>query len=1278
MKSNVAQRQTLVSPRKGERGSALIMAIMFMVVLFAITLAAAKVRVASAKDTEDQNAQQNAYWDARSGAATVQASLLTDVPAAFNADLIRARGMAGASTLTAFDSPCYSSSCTSKPVMNPDGGRTAYPISECTSLLGNIDAWAQQRGIPVAENYAASRGYGPTRTRVAVLREHTRQQMVGTSSTEPAYVLEFQIDAIASDQGRLRPSGTIMLSPAQVGCETSVSLEANPTSIPTGGSSSLTATYQWANTVSLKDSNGNTIDTRSGLNETAAPQTITFTVTPAATTTYRAEATGSGGCTAVSGERTVIVTFPPPEIISFTINPPCINRGQSATLSWSVSYASNITITGGGLSQPFPGSPAGVISGTLKVSPLADTTYMLTATGPGGSAQAQTAVTVKQPFTIDSFAASTYCVTPGANVDLSWTITNAESANINGIAVSSTGGTLRVNPVTTTTYTLSATRTGCFGPETITRAITVSVVPVPTATLSANPARIELGQSTSLQWTTSGAASANITPSPAAGSGLGGLTSATPVPSGSLSVTPTQVGTYTYTLTATGTGCSTQQARATATVIVDPVPVPPPCPTINSFVGDSCILPGSNATLQWNVIDFDTITITGGGINNTYLTGSGSLVVSPSSPTTYTLTAARTGCVPRSATVTVNIADVPAVNSFTASPSTITPGQSSMLQWSVSNTASVRITGTDGSTYFPGGNSLIVSPASTTTYTLTATSGGCSPQQAQAQATVSVGLCPTINYFAANPSGIIAGSNSTLQWSVSNAAAVLLNGNPVASSGSQVVTPAVTTTYRLTARSTNGTCDLDQFVTVNVSACPTPQVASFTANPNSVTQGGSQMVRLSWTINDSSGTGVTVTISPGVGTFSVANGFVDISQPAATTTYTLAANNGCGAPAAPAQVQVTVNQPPVVSCPVLVAGAPDYVASVSASGAVSAPPNPYSTVNIQVVARHYQNDTMGINMKLTISNGNDPFMFQTPQVLTGGYHGNLGKYKFKFYLGQYSSFFSSFNAIRGIELYDSSDNLVQTIPFENISSNGSQNIYVMKGFDITTAYGDVVFPYPNFDPGADKIGVAALTVRAFDQNGSGQALDTPVAAQESSFGCTEYYNNQGAKNEVVAPHNNMYITGFVETYADGHIRADATSGGIGNEIVNGYWIKTTYDYHIILSRDGVPFTDMRYSYEHTPAVPYASPTVFELPASQVPAGTGPVTMWAELTGTVYNQVYTETLHTTIDTTQPDDTKFPGDSPPPVPVYGRSAYIGECNGDIPGACTNQKTNNGLRW
>jgi hypothetical protein len=39
--------------------------------------------------------------------------------------------------------------------------------------------------------------------------------------------------------------------------------------------------------------------------------------------------------------------------------------------------------------------------------------------------------------------------------------------------------------------------------------------------------------------------------------------------------------------------------------------------------------------------------------------------------------------------------------------------------------------------------------------------------------------------------------------------------------------------------------------------------------------------------------------------------------------------------------------------------------------------------------------------------------------------------------------------------------------------------------------------------------------------------------------------------------------GFVETYADNHVNDDASTGGMGNELVNGYWIKTTDDYHMI-------------------------------------------------------------------------------------------------------------------
>ena len=77
-----------------------------------------------------------------------------------------------------------------------------------------------------------------------------------------------------------------------------------------------------------------------------------------------------------------------------------------------------------------------------------------------------------------------------------------------------------------------------------------------TATLSASPANITVGQSSTLSWTTTNATSAQID------NGVGTVT----VPSGTASVSPRQ--TTTYTITASGS--NGQQATAQATVTVQP------------------------------------------------------------------------------------------------------------------------------------------------------------------------------------------------------------------------------------------------------------------------------------------------------------------------------------------------------------------------------------------------------------------------------------------------------------------------------------------------------------------------------------------------------------------------------------------------------------------------------------------------------------------------------------------------------------------------------------
>lgn len=924
--------QNLSIQRPGERGSALVVALMCLLALFAITFAATKIRVASARDIEDKNAQAMQYWDARAGAATVEASLIADIPSIFDAEMLRAQTAVGLYPLPAFDAPSISSQF-SRPVLNPDGSIVTGDAGQCTSLLGNLNAWAQRKSA-VAENYASERGYGSDKAKIAVFREKLRQQLVGAAANaEPAYLLEYQIDSAVGDQGnvrgRVRPSGTILLGPAQPGCNTGVSLSANPTTIALGASSTLTVTYSNATHVWLTDQTGAIVqgtDT-AGLTETSNSQTLTFTLSPIDNTTYRAHAEGSG-CRAVSGEVGLIVTYPPPEITQFDATPACINRGQSATLNFNVRYASTITITGGGVNQTFPGNRGTVPTlGNLVVSPTTDTTYTITATGPGGTATRNVTVTVKQPFSIDQFVSNSYCVIPGNPVNLTWANTNAESATITDsttgatVAVNPSGGTRTFTVNTPTTFTLTANRNGCSGVETITRQLTVDTSPVPTATFEANPTNMELGNSTTLQWTTTNATTVTITPSPVAGSGMAGPQTLSA--SGWLTITPTAVNQngYTYTLTVTNNSCSTQTITRTSVVSVRPVP--PPCPNVLSFEADSCVASGGNSNLRWNVANSDFVTITGPGINQTFSSnpnGAGSLIVNPTADSTYTLTATRSGsCTPGSppfpttATTNVRITRTPTVSNFAASPSIIDTGQTARLSWNESsNVSDVRITssGGDTNTYNvpPGQRFVDVRPSGTANYTITVTSNDCSIQTATQSLTVTVRSCPTVNFFTASPADITNGQTSTLQWGTSNATQVLLNGSPVATNGSLVVNPNTTTTYRLTAVSANGSCNIDRFVTVNVAQCPAPQINSFTASPSTVLIGGIQTVRLSWSVTDTTGTGIAVTIA-GVGTWNTPNGFVDISQPQSTTTYTLFAQNGCDGFSS---TQVTVT---ATSCP---------------------------------------------------------------------------------------------------------------------------------------------------------------------------------------------------------------------------------------------------------------------------------------------------------------------------------------------------------------------------
>ncbi|MGA9978670.1 MAG: peptidoglycan-associated lipoprotein Pal [Candidatus Sulfotelmatobacter sp.] len=78
---------------------------------------------------------------------------------------------------------------------------------------------------------------------------------------------------------------------------------------------------------------------------------------------------------------------PPSPTASLSVNPSSIQAGQSATLSWQTTNATDVSIDGIGAVQA---------NGSQSVSPTDSTTYHLTAKGSGGSQEATARLTVMQ------------------------------------------------------------------------------------------------------------------------------------------------------------------------------------------------------------------------------------------------------------------------------------------------------------------------------------------------------------------------------------------------------------------------------------------------------------------------------------------------------------------------------------------------------------------------------------------------------------------------------------------------------------------------------------------------------------------------------------------------------------------------------------------------------------------------------------------------------------------------------------------------------------------
>jgi hypothetical protein len=217
--------------------------------------------------------------------------------------------------------------------------------------------------------------------------------------------------------------------------------------------------------------------------------------------------------------------------------------------------------------------------------------------------------------------------------------------------------------------------------------------------------------------------------------------------SGSLAVNTTGTGSITFSLTATNSAGSNY---ANTTIYVSGAAGPPPSPSGSRpaaalYVSPSSITSGSAATLSWMTSGANSITIDNGVKSLVGITGaSGITTVYPTFTTTYTLIATNDyGSTYSSQVLTVMAAPIPytppayswpTINKFKASDTTVLSGATVLLSWDVSNADSVVIDNGIGAVPATGTRNVTV--WSTTTYNLTASTGGNTLMAAPVKITV--------------------------------------------------------------------------------------------------------------------------------------------------------------------------------------------------------------------------------------------------------------------------------------------------------------------------------------------------------------------------------------------------------------------------------------------------------------------------------------------------------------------------------------------------------------
>ncbi len=473
---------------------------------------------------------------------------------------------------------------------------------------------------------------------------------------------------------------------------------------------------------------------------------------------YSVTVTDANGCQATSAP--VAVNVNPNPAPTITPNGPttfCQGGSVLLTASPSTSYLWNT----GATTQSITVSNSGIFS--VSVTNANGCT--------GTSSPIQVTVNTPPTATITPIGPTTFC--EGGSVQL----------------IASTGGSYSwSNGATTQSITVSTggnyavTVTDASGCSTLSAPVTVTVNPLPNATITAGgPTNICAGST--------------VTLTASAGTSYLWNTGAT-----SQSIVVSASGSYTVTVT-NANGCS--RTSLPTVVTVNNLPTP----TISAS-GPLTFCPGGSVTLT-------------ASLSNSYLWNNGattrSITVSASGGYFVTVTD-ENGCVATSAPANVVVNSNPTATISANGPTALCQGQNVVL------------TASSGASYLwnTGATTQSITVSTAGNYTVTVTDGnGCSGTSAPTNVVVNPRPTPTVT--AGGPTTFCQGGSVTLTSSV--AASYLWSTGAV----SQQITVSTSGSYSVTVTDVNGCTATSDPVVVNVNPLPTPTI---TANgPTTFCQG---------------------------------------------------------------------------------------------------------------------------------------------------------------------------------------------------------------------------------------------------------------------------------------------------------------------------------------------------------------------------------------------------------------------------------------------------------